>query len=173
MSRCGSALANAQDISFRTCVAEPAAPSSNQVRGAQQFLIIMRIAHSTLPSCFACSRAARTCSGPVRSRKCAALIWDAAGQQSVPCGERRAEPRGGWWPERGSGVRGAGAPQGPPLPPEGSLFGAAENKEGFHAAIHVLVHRLGRHLGFQAFNCVPGTEVRLTAPFWPGIWPGI
>jgi len=51
-------------------------------------------------------------------------------------------------------------------PPSGSpaqqttLFGAAANTAGFEAAIHTAVHRLGRHLGFQAFNVLPTSEVR-------------
>lgn len=41
-----------------------------------------------------------------------------------------------------------------------TLFGAAANPAGFEAAIHTAVHRLGRHLGFQAFNVLPTSEVR-------------
>ena len=42
-----------------------------------------------------------------------------------------------------------------------TLFGAAANSDGLAAAIHTTVHRLGRALGFQAFNVVPSSEVRI------------
>lgn len=37
------------------------------------------------------------------------------------------------------------------------LFGAATNRAGFRAAIHSTTNRIGRHLGFQAFNVIPDT----------------
>lgn len=55
----------------------------------------------------------------------------------------------------------AGSPG--PAQPTRTLFGAAANSAGFDAAIHTVVHRLGRHLGFQAFNVVPSTEVHADA----------
>jgi hypothetical protein len=38
------------------------------------------------------------------------------------------------------------------------LFGAAVNESGWHAAIHMVAHRLGRHFGFQAFNVDPKSD---------------
>ncbi|KAK9815749.1 hypothetical protein WJX72_008855 [[Myrmecia] bisecta] len=39
-----------------------------------------------------------------------------------------------------------------------AIFNAPANAEGYRAAIHTVVHRLGRHFGFQAFNLDPRTE---------------
>jgi hypothetical protein len=52
----------------------------------------------------------------------------------------------------------AGGSPGPSAPAR-TLFGAASSSASLEAAIHTVVHRLGRHLGFQAFNVVPSTEV--------------
>ncbi|PSC69540.1 Callose synthase 5 [Micractinium conductrix] len=38
------------------------------------------------------------------------------------------------------------------------LFGVSCNEAGWQAAIHTVVHRLGRHFGFQAFNLDPRSE---------------
>ena len=38
------------------------------------------------------------------------------------------------------------------------LFGATANEAGWQAAIHMVVQRLGRHFGFQAFNIDPKSD---------------
>ena len=57
-----------------------------------------------------------------------------------------------------STLHAAGGSPGPSAPAR-TLFGAASSSASLEAAIHTVVHRLGRHLGFQAFNVVPSTEV--------------
>ncbi|KAL4451723.1 hypothetical protein ABPG75_007385 [Micractinium tetrahymenae] len=57
----------------------------------------------------------------------------------------------------------ATGPPGPPQQPAGgkpkqALFGVSSNEAGWQAAIHTVVHRLGRHFGFQAFNLDPRSE---------------
>lgn len=61
-------------------------------------------------------------------------------------------------------MRGSQAP--PPVPAGGPaktklpLFGVSSNEAGWQAAIHTVVHRLGRHFGFQAFNLDPRSETK-------------
>lgn len=44
-----------------------------------------------------------------------------------------------------------------------NLFGAATERKAFKAAIHSTTHRIGRHMGFQAYCLSPETKVRSLA----------
>lgn len=55
----------------------------------------------------------------------------------------------------GGGGIGGGGPD-----DEGTLFGAASERAAFKAAIHSTTHRIGRHLGFQAYCAIPESQVR-------------
>jgi hypothetical protein len=52
----------------------------------------------------------------------------------------------------------------PPKSLRTALFGVSTNETGWQAAIHTVVHRVGRHFGFQAFNLDPRSESK--GPIW-------
>lgn len=61
------------------------------------------------------------------------------------------------------GRRGSGGGDLPEDTETAKLFGAASDRSAFKAAIHSTTHRIGRIIGFQAYNVIPETKVRFSS----------